>query len=212
MTEVAWLASTDPRRTLEFVVERELRGFRNWLGANVPYFSPKKRSYRRLYMVACAIRRQQLDLPGASRSELIDPTQLAYQTFVMRDEHCADNPEIKWAFFQPHRLLSAVIESEWAEGLGGPGFRATYCPLFRDIFGNPFRPAAIDPAWLAWNNGTVVKLAKTIYEDRRWELMPILGDALEDALCGNAEILEHCRGPGPHVRGCWVVDLILGKE
>jgi hypothetical protein len=79
------------------------------------------------------------------------------------------------------------------------------------VFGNPFRPTTIDPGWLAWNNGAVEKLARTIYEDRRWEIMPILGDALEDALCDNRAILDHCRGPGPHVRGCWVVDLILGK-
>jgi hypothetical protein len=84
--------------------------------------------------------------------------------------------------------------------------------LFREVLGNPFRPAIIDPDWLAWNNRTVVKLATTIYQDRRWEIMPILGDALEDAMCDNSEILEHCRGPRPHARGCWVVDLILGKS
>lgn len=85
--------------------------------------------------------------------------------------------------------------------------------LLRCVVGSiTFRPAAIEPAILAWNNATVVKLARTIYEDRQFELMPILGDALEDAFCDNAEILDHCRGPGPHVRGCWVVDLILGKE
>ena len=84
-------------------------------------------------------------------------------------------------------------------------------PLLHDIFGNPFRPVTLDPAWLAWNDGTVVKLAKTIYDDRRWDIMPILGDALEDAACHDAAILDHCRGPGPHVRGCWVVDLILRK-
>ena len=58
----------------------------------------------------------------------------------------------------------------------------------------------------------MVKLARTIYEERRFDLMPILGDALEDAGCGDALILAHCRGPGPHVRGCWVVDLLLGKD
>jgi hypothetical protein len=83
--------------------------------------------------------------------------------------------------------------------------------LIEDIFGNPFRPTFIDPNWLAWNDGTVVKLAKTIYDNRRWEVMPILADALEDAMCTDRDILDHCRGPGPHVRGCWVVDLILGK-
>lgn len=84
--------------------------------------------------------------------------------------------------------------------------------LLRDIFGNPFRPVAIDPAWLAWNDGTIRRLAESIYEERRFENMPILADALEDAGCRAQAILDHCRGPGPHVRGCWVVDLLTGRE
>lgn len=69
-----------------------------------------------------------------------------------------------------------------------------------------------DPArWLSWHDGTVPKLACAIYEDRAFDRLPILADALEEAGCQVAEILEHARGPGPHVRGCWLVDLILGK-
>jgi hypothetical protein len=83
--------------------------------------------------------------------------------------------------------------------------------LLHDIFGNPFRPVAIDPDWLAWNHGTVPKLAQTIYDDRRFDLLPILADALQDAGCTNDEILQHCHSPGAHVRGCWVIDLLLGK-
>ena len=84
--------------------------------------------------------------------------------------------------------------------------------LLRDVFGNPFRAININPSLVAWNGGTVVKLAQAIYDDRAFDRLPILADALEDAGCDNADILAHCRGPGPHVRGCWVVDLILGKE
>ena len=80
--------------------------------------------------------------------------------------------------------------------------------LARDIFGNPFRPAALDPSWLT---STVVTLARGIYEERAFDRMPILADALQDAGCDNEDVLNHCRGPGPHVRGCWVVDLVLGK-
>jgi hypothetical protein len=71
-----------------------------------------------------------------------------------------------------------------------------------------------DPAqgWLAWNGGTILKVAQAIYDDRRFEDMPILADALEEAGCTNEGILSHCRGSGEHVRGCWVVDLILGKS
>jgi hypothetical protein len=83
--------------------------------------------------------------------------------------------------------------------------------LLRDLFGNPFRPAALDPAWLAWNGGAVRKMAESIYEERRFADLPVLADALEDAGCADAAVLAHCRGPGEHVRGCWVVDLLLGK-
>jgi hypothetical protein len=81
--------------------------------------------------------------------------------------------------------------------------------LLRDIFGNPFRPAALDPAW---RTETVLALARGIYEERAFDRMPILADALQDAGCTDEDVLSHCRGPGPHARGCWVVDLVLGKE
>jgi hypothetical protein len=87
----------------------------------------------------------------------------------------------------------------------------THCRLIRDIFGNPFRPAVLDPAWWTWNEGTIPKLAQGIYDDRAFGHLPILADALEEAGCA-AEVVGHCRQPGPHVRGCFVVDLILGKE
>ena len=81
--------------------------------------------------------------------------------------------------------------------------------LIRDIFGNPFRPVSIKPAWQTTN---ATALAQSIYDERAFERMPIVADALEDAGCDNADILNHCRQPGEHVRGCWVVDLVLGKD
>ncbi|OWK45371.1 hypothetical protein FRUB_01702 [Fimbriiglobus ruber] len=81
--------------------------------------------------------------------------------------------------------------------------------LLRDIFGNPFRPPSVDPAWLT---STVLALARQMYDARDFALIPILADALQDAGCDSDDILAHCRGDGPHVRGCWVVDLLLGKE
>jgi hypothetical protein len=81
--------------------------------------------------------------------------------------------------------------------------------FLRDIFGNPFRPVTVDPAWQSSN---VVHLAQSIYDDRTFDRMPILADALEDAGCSNQDILQHCRSGGEHVRGCWVVDLLLGKS
>jgi hypothetical protein len=91
--------------------------------------------------------------------------------------------------------------------------RSRQAELVRDIFGSPFRPApALDPSWLAWNGCTVAKLAAAIYDERRFADLPILADALEDAGCADAAILAHCRGPGEHVRGCWVVDLLTGRQ
>lgn len=83
------------------------------------------------------------------------------------------------------------------------------CALLRDVIGNPFRPVTVAPESLSRD---IVALATSIYENRFFDRMPALADALEAAGCTNADILAHCRGPGPHVRGCWAVDLILGKE
>ena len=82
--------------------------------------------------------------------------------------------------------------------------------LVREIFGNPFRPVGFDPAWLT---SDVTLLAQGIYEDRAFDRMPILADALQDAGCEDEQILAHCRDAAlTHVRGCWVVDLIWGKS
>jgi hypothetical protein len=77
------------------------------------------------------------------------------------------------------------------------------------VFGNPFRPVVLNPAWLT---PEVFALAQAIYDDRVFDRMSELADALEEAGCTSADMLAHCRAPGPHARGCWVVDQILGKE
>jgi hypothetical protein len=84
-------------------------------------------------------------------------------------------------------------------------------PLVRDTFGNPFRPVTLDPAWLRWKDGAIAKIAQSVYDDRRFSDLPILADALEDAGGTDRAVLEHCRAGGEHVRGCWVVDWLLGK-
>ena len=81
-----------------------------------------------------------------------------------------------------------------------------------DILGNPFRPVTINPALLTWHDGLLVWMAKRMYDSHDFTDIPILADALEEAGCTNADILAHCRQPGEHVRGCWAVDLLLGKE
>jgi hypothetical protein len=86
---------------------------------------------------------------------------------------------------------------------------ADHLPHLRDIVGNPFRPVAFAPAW---RTEAVVALARGMYEGRDFAPMPVLADALDDAGCDHPDILAHCRTPGLHVRGCWVVDLVLGKN
>ncbi len=83
------------------------------------------------------------------------------------------------------------------------------CDLLRDIFGNPFRPVVLDPSW---RTEAVVALAEGIYAGRAFERMPVLADALEDAGCSHEDVLSHCRGDSPHVKGCWVVDLLTNRK
>jgi hypothetical protein len=96
------------------------------------------------------------------------------------------------------------------------GAESERAALVRDVFGNPFRAASLDPAWLTPD---VLSLAQAAYEERTLPAgtldparLALLADALEDAGCGDADILSHLRGEGPHVRGCWAVDLCLGRE
>jgi hypothetical protein len=82
--------------------------------------------------------------------------------------------------------------------------------VIREVFGNPFRWTMIDPAWLFANDGAVRRMAEDVYARRAFEQLPILADALEDAGCTDEAVLSHLRSAGPHVRGCWAIDLILG--
>jgi hypothetical protein len=78
--------------------------------------------------------------------------------------------------------------------------------LVRDVFGNPFQSAEIAPAW---RTEVVVAMARGMIDRGDYFPMPVLADALEDAGCANEAVLSHCRGPGPHVRGCWVLEAVL---
>jgi hypothetical protein len=89
--------------------------------------------------------------------------------------------------------------------------RTNQAHLVRDIFGDPFRTLALDPAWLAWHHGAATRFAADIYDSHAFDRLPLLADALEDAGCTDPDLLGHLRCPGPHVRGCWAVDLILNK-
>jgi hypothetical protein len=127
----------------------------------------------------------------------------------------------KLAHLIVHRALDDLRRTRAEEQSVGPrdaawerisdGAKAEVAAVVRDVFGNPFHPEALDPAWLGWNEGTVPKLARAAYEEGRFEILPVLADALAEAGCDKAAMLSHCRTPGPHARGCWAVDLVLGK-
>jgi hypothetical protein len=97
-----------------------------------------------------------------------------------------------------------AVGSPW----GDPGIPVPPS-LIRDLFGNPFQPVRVNPLWLT---PVVIALARGVYEDRAFDRLPILADALEEAGCDNAAILSHCREPGEHVRGCWVLDLVRSVD
>jgi hypothetical protein len=114
--------------------------------------------------------------------------------------------------WNPHKDGERSIRSPEGERLSQELSRYQ-CGLLRDLFGPLcFRSISIDSRVLAWKECTVVKLAQAIYDERSFNLLPILADALEDAGCHDADILSHCRQAGGHVRGCWLVDLILDKK
>jgi hypothetical protein len=92
--------------------------------------------------------------------------------------------------------------------LAGVEMLGRQCGFLRDIFGNPLRPATFEPSW---RSGTAVALARQMYETRDFLLMGVLSDALQDAGCADEDILNHCRSPVVHVRGCFVVDLVLNR-
>ncbi|MHB1561113.1 MAG: hypothetical protein ACYC61_26985 [Isosphaeraceae bacterium] len=106
------------------------------------------------------------------------------------------------AFVMPDDIIRRVASDRVAEA-------AAQCDLLRDIFGNPFRTVVVEPAWLSPD---VVGLARDIYDQHDYVWLPELATALQAAGCEQEDILFHCRADGSHVLGCWVVDLLLGKE
>jgi hypothetical protein len=91
-----------------------------------------------------------------------------------------------------------------------PETRTVIVELVRDLFGNPFCPPVLNAAWVLQNGQSARRLAEVIYDEKDYQRLPVLADALEDAGCDNADVLNHCREPREHVRGCWVLDLLLG--
>ncbi|MCI0699658.1 MAG: hypothetical protein L0241_01040 [Planctomycetia bacterium] len=156
------------------------------------------------YVKECAAGRETLD------SELMATGQVANAVLRFRNRNVYYD-DIEAAIL---RLAQAVAylrgEHQQKVKKGDKGERAAQADLLRNIFGP--RPKSPIKLKSEWRTDTAVSLARTMYESREFSAMPILADALQDAGCDNEDILNHCRGDGPHVRGCWVVDLVLGKE
>jgi hypothetical protein len=221
MTEAEWLECTDPTPMLGFV--------RN------------QTSDRKLRLLICACCRRVWDLLADDRSrEAIEVAEQYADGSANRDDLIAvrrkADAAYQWARKQhgpadfrlccaAHLALQATStakkvrfdprENEFLRGAKErkeKTERKARSDLIRDFIGNVFHPVTLNPIWLAWNDGTVRRISQDIYAERAFDRMPILADALEDAGCDNEAILKHCRGGGPHVRGCWVLDLLLGKE
>ncbi len=140
---------------------------------------------------------------GALPEDEIDPVNLAWGEAY---EMAKDTGE--WAVYDAKRDEDhdAVFEAAYAAA------EARQCQLIREIGGSLFHPVALDPAWLTWSDRTVEKLARVVYEEERWDTLPILADALEEAGCTDARLLQHCREPASHVRGCWAIDLVRSVD
>jgi hypothetical protein len=133
----------------------------------------------------------------------------------------AAEPELEMVQDVLYKAWEVVRAEAWglgrADADSAPEREAAYqSGLIRDIIGNPFRPLTLNPNWLT---ADVVRLAQAAYDQRTLPAgtleparLALLADALEDAGCTDADLLGHLRGGGPHVRGCWAVDALLGKE
>lgn len=138
------------------------------------------------------------------RDPLSDAKLKMYGSFVYLFRMLYENP------YDHMCLVSGCV----SEARGFPGDSSLeeedlHIAFLRDIVGNPFRTASLDPRWITPN---VQAVAQGIFDEARFADMPQLAAALEQAGCTDTDILAHCRGPGPHVRGCWAVDLILGQH
>jgi hypothetical protein len=206
MTEAEWNASTDVQAMLNFL-ER-----------------PAGDRKVQLFAAACLGRLRHLLTD--ERSRRVAPAVEAYADGLLTREdleqawHEADGA-VRADVRCPFRQVAAdVALLAWLPTVHAyllHTFAAFACcaapETLRDAFGPlPFRAVRLDRAWLHWNGGAVARTAHAIYAERAFEHLPILADALEDAGCRDADVLGHLRGPGPHARGCWIVDLILSKD
>jgi hypothetical protein len=222
MTEAKWLAATDPTPLLKFLLgkvsDRKLRLF----GLDCCRLVLGFLDQRGLKALDAAERYAdgQCDL-----EELAGARSAAHEAFCEFDDsqRCESAAHAVYYLCHAEGLATRVNELAWETAAVSSYYqqpqhlkRATrrlrrlrQSRILGDLFGNPFHPVITDPAWLT---STVLAIAQQMYDSRDFSLMPILADALQDAGCENEDILNHCRSDGPHVKGCWVSDLMFGKK
>jgi hypothetical protein len=208
MTEAAWLTGSDPHLLLEFLrgraSERELRLFAVACSRRIWHWIDD------LGRAAVELAEQYAD-GHASANELRAARLACRSAGAHASWYAAASDPFKAAGNAArsaqsgvvHRLAAASAEAELAAE------RAAQADLLREVFGNPFRPLSVEASW---RTAEVLALARTIYDERASERMPALADLLEEIGCDSREILTHCRTREPHVRGCWVLDLLLEKR
>jgi hypothetical protein len=224
MTDQEWLACTDPKAMLEFLrgraSQRKLRLFVVACCRRVERLLGDERTRRAVevaerYADGEATTNEVADARRTAREFSYDyahytnpawyPSSAAVHACELRAWSAADNASWHAAHYFPREDEDAE-RAEHQE-------RRHQCLLLRDIIGNPFQVTPkIDPAWLSWHGGLLVSMARQMYDSRNFADMAVLADALEESDCSDADLLNHCRQPGEHVRGCWLVDLLLGKE
>jgi hypothetical protein len=211
MTEAEWIACADPALMLAS------------LGGRVPE--------RKLRLLGCGCcRRAWRSLRDERSRRAIEVTEEFADGRVSPVELAIAHEEAHRAWGTPAATAASEIsELAWKDGialrvaslaawaptdqLSRAGEQRRQADVIRCVFGNPFRPSTPLPsAVLTWNDRTVRRIAEGIYAERAFDRLPILADALLDAGCDDEELIAHCRSEGPHVRGCWSVDLILGKS
>ena len=214
MTEAEWLMATDPTPMLRFMEGKATdRKFR-LLGCGCCRSAPESvTDHHSLRAVEVA---EQYADGQATEQKLAETLPPAFRASMAGGPRAVCFLTVADGFEASRLVLEERLKREgpqmsfefWLWGKQRRR-RAFYASLVRDVFGPlPFRSVPVNSAWLT---STVLTLACQMYESRDFGAMPILADALQDAGCDNTDILDHCRGPGPDVRGCWVVDLILGK-
>ena len=142
---------------------------------------------------------------GGSDAALVFAVQAAHEVAKSAQTIPSRAELMTWL---PGGIVNRVICCAEALKIPRSDERKQLTVLLRDVIGNPFRPATISPDE---RTTRVVSLAQGIYEERAFDRTPILADALEEAGCTNTDLLKHCRSEGPHVRGCWAVDSLLGR-